>query len=196
MTIFRRVCICLTVIGALLLLTRNDSPFETVPFPTAGLTVKMTANVITEGDYFLEVTMPKADQEIALAEETVPCSLTVSMKGDDKPLVTSDVTSLSRWSEFGFAGIQYYKGGNWHLSRGKYVVQISSRASCKAAVSRGATLSLGQEVTHVTERFLGGVLRYWSGVFALCAGLLGVILCEFLRRPKTPLQPTGAPPGS
>jgi hypothetical protein len=76
------------------------------------------------------------------------------------------------------------------------VVQFSSRESCKAAVSRGATLSLEQEVTHMTESFLGGVLRYWSGVFTLCAGLLGVILCEFLRRPKKALQPTAATPGS
>jgi hypothetical protein len=73
------------VTGALLLFTRNDSSFETVPFPTAGLTVKMTANVITEGDYFLQASMPKAGQEIGLAEETVPCSLTVSWTRDDKP---------------------------------------------------------------------------------------------------------------
>jgi hypothetical protein len=167
------------VTGALLLFARRDSSFETLPFPTVGLTVKMIANVSTEGDYFLEASMPKADQDIGLAEETVPCSLTVSFTREGKPAITNEVTSLTRSSEFGFALIQYYKGGGWHLSPGEYVVQISSRENCKAAVSRGATLSLEQEVTHITERYLASILGYWSGVLFLCAGLLGVILCEF-----------------
>jgi hypothetical protein len=184
MTIFRRVCICLILIGALMLFARRDAWFDTVPFPAAGLTVKMTANVAKEGDYFLEASMPKADQDIGLSEETVPCFLTVTLTRDGAPSITNQVTSLSRYAEYGFAGIQYYKGGGWHLGRGEYAVQISSHQDCKAVVSRGATLTIEQEVTHMTERFLVGVLYYWSGVFALCAGVLGVILCEFLRRPN------------
>ena len=61
----------------------------------------------------------------------------------------------------------------------EYAVEISSRQECRAPLARGATLSLEQEVTHITERFLTGVVVYWSGVIALCAGVLGVILCEF-----------------
>jgi hypothetical protein len=185
MTIFRRVCICLIVIGALLLFAKRDTSFDTMPFPTAGLTVIMTANVTTEGDYFLEASMPKSDQQVTLSEETIPCFLIVILTRDSAPSITNQVTSLSRHAEYGFAGIQYYKGGSWHLGRGEYVVQISSSQDCKAAVSRGATLTLEQEVAHPTERFLAGVIYYWSSVIALCTGALGVVLCELLRTPSS-----------
>jgi hypothetical protein len=150
----------------------------------------MTANVITGGDYFLQASMPKADQDIGLTEETIPCFLAVTLTRNGAPSITSEVTSLSRYAEYGFAGIQYYKGGSWHLGRGEYVVKISSRQDCKAAVSRGATLTMKQEVTHMTERFLAGILYYWSGILALCAGVFGVILCEFLRGPFTRGHPS------
>jgi len=181
MKAFRRICIGLIVAGALLLCTRRDSSFETVPFPTAGLKVKMLAKINTEGDYRLIASMPKADQDIGLTEESVPCSLLVSFSRSDRPSITNEVTSLSHYAEFGFGRIQYYKGGGWRLDPGEYVVEISSRQDCRAAIARGATLSLEQEVTHITERFLAGVAVYWSGVIALCAGVLGLILCEFKR---------------
>jgi len=44
---------------------------------------------------------------------------------------------------------------------------------------RGATLSLERQTTHVTENFLVNVLRFYGGVLFLCAGLLGIIICEF-----------------
>jgi hypothetical protein len=176
---FRRICICLIVAGALLLFARRDSSFDTVPFPAVGLTVKMLAKINTEGDYHLIASMPKADQAVGLAEESVPCSLAVSFSRSDKPSITNEVTSLSRYAEFGFGRIQFYKGGEWHLNPGEYAVEISSREECRAALARGATLSLEQKVTHITERFLTGLLVYWSGVIALCGGVLGVILCEF-----------------
>jgi hypothetical protein len=179
MKIFRRVCICLIATGAILLFAKSDSRFETVPFPAAGLTVKMIADVKTDGDYCLEALMPRPDQGNTLGEETVPCSLIVTLIRNGKPSITNQVPSLSLSSEFGFARIQYFEATPWHLSPGQYEVEITSRENCKAAVSRGAALSLEQKQTGITERFLIGVLRYWSGVFFLCAGLLGIIFCEF-----------------
>ncbi len=181
MKAFRRICIGLIVAGALLLWARRDSSFGTMPFPTAGLKVKMLAKINTEGDYRLIASMPKADQDIGLTEESIPCSLVVSFSRSDRPSITNEVTSLTRYAEYGFAGIQYYKGGGWRLSPGEYVIEIGSRQDCRAALARGATLSLEQEVMHITERFLAGVVVYWSGVIALCAGVLGLILCEFKR---------------
>jgi hypothetical protein len=179
MKIFRRVCICLIASGAFLLFTKHDSGFETVPFPAAGLVVKMIANVKADGNYCFEALMPKPDQGNGLGEETVPCSLTVTLTREGKPSITNQINSLSLSSEYGFARIQYFEAAPWHLSPGEYEVEITSRENCKAALSRGAALSLEQKQTGTTERFLRGVLRYWSGVFFLCAGLLGIILCEF-----------------
>ena len=182
MKILRRVCIALVTVGAWLLFARHDSEFDALPFPTAGLTVKMTARVATEGDYHLLVSMPKADHEIALTNETVPCSLSVHLARANQPPVLSEITSLSLASEYGFANVQHYEGTNWHLIPGEYVVEVLPRENCQAAVSRGATMTLEQQVTHPTERYLANQIIYRGGVFALCAGLLGLIVCELTLR--------------
>jgi hypothetical protein len=179
MRMLRRMCIGFVALGSALLFARRDSGFDTLPFPGVGLTVKMLAKVKTAGDYRINVSMPKADQALALAPETISCSLAVSIKEDGRPPINSEITSLSRYGEYGFARIQYYSGGRLHLTPGEYVVEISSRDDCRAAMSRGATLSLEQEMIHPTERFIGSVLAYWGGVLLLGAGLLGIILYEF-----------------
>jgi len=91
MTIFRRVCIGLIIIGAWSIFTRHDASFDTVPFPAAGLTVKLIADVTADGDYFLEASMPKTNQDTALSEETVPCFLVVTVTRDDTPSITNEV---------------------------------------------------------------------------------------------------------
>jgi hypothetical protein len=176
----RRVCIGFVVLGAIFLFARHGATFETVPFPADGLRVKMDAEVTTEGDYYLRASMPRNDQAIGLSSETIPCLLSVSVVERGKPPIKKEVTSLTRYAELGFAEIQYYKSADiWHLRPGEYEVDVSSRQDCKAAVSRGATLSVEQDVTHLTERYLGNVLRFWSGVVLLCGGLMGIIFCEF-----------------
>ena len=107
MKAFRRICICLIVAGALLLFARRDSSFETVPFPAVGLTVKMLAKINTEGDHRLIASMPKAGQDVGLTEESVPCSLMVSFSRSDRPSITNDITSLSRYAEFDLAGFSF-----------------------------------------------------------------------------------------
>lgn len=179
MKILRLTCIVFVVLGAFFLFARRDSRFDTLPFPGAGLTVKMLAEVRKEGDYKIQASLSKADQAIGLSPENIPCSLTVTIARDGKPPVKSEITSLHRYGEHGFARIQYYGGGGWHLSPGDYTIEISSREDCRAAMSRGATLSLEQQTTHATERFQVSVLEYWSGLVLLCAGLLGIIFFEF-----------------
>jgi len=139
----------------------------------------MEAEVKTEGDYYLRASMAKADKSLTLDNESVPCTLTVCITREGKPRIKNEVTSLSRYAEYGFAEIQYYKGGGWHLAPGEYEIEISSRENCSAAMIRGATLSLERQTTHVTENFLVNVLRFYGGVLFLCAGLLGIIICEF-----------------
>jgi hypothetical protein len=180
MRIFRRVCIILVALGAFLLFARHDSAFETLPLPGTGLTVKMLADVRTEGDYYVKVSMPKTDQALGLASETVSCPLTINIRREGRTTIKKDIDSLSRYAEFGFGKIQYYKSADaWHLTPGEYEVEVSSRDNCSMAMSRGATLTMEQEVTHLTERYLETVLRFWSGVVFLCAGLIGLIFCEF-----------------
>lgn len=170
----------------------SSSSFDTVPFPAAGLSVKMQAHVAHEGDYRLVATMPKADHEIGLIEEAIPCSLAINILQTGQRYV---LTSMTRYGEYGFGNIQYYKAGGWHLKRGDYDMEIQGLGRCEAAVSRGAALSIEAESTHATERFLAAVLGYWSGITLLGAGLLGLVWSEFGRANKA-LHATAAPPGS
>ena len=195
MKIVRRICIAITAIGVLIVAMPHDQSYDTVPFPTAGLTVKMIADVAHDGDYYLVATMPKVGDELALSEESVPCALAVTLARSGYSPTTNHVSSLSRYGEFGFGRIQYYKSSDWHLGRGQYDITILDPQDCPAAKARGATLSIEQDAPHVTERFLADVLEYWSGVVLLCVGLLGLVLCEF-RRANKALHATVAAPGS
>src|SRR4051794_24930033 len=127
MKILRRICIGFVALGSVLLFARRDSGLDPLPFPGSGLTVKMLAEVKTDGDYRIQASMPKADHALAVAPETIPCSLTVNITRDGKPPIKAELNTLSLYGEYGFAGIQYYKGGRWHLTPGEYVVEISSR---------------------------------------------------------------------
>ena len=141
----------------------------------------MAAEITTKGNYRLVVAMPKTNDSLTLDSETVPCSLNVQITEPDiKPILT-DVTSLTLASEYGFARVQYYFGGSWSLKPGNYEIEIKSRAGSDAVMIRGATVSLEQETTHVTENFLKDILQYWSGTLCLWAGILGLVVCEFKR---------------
>jgi hypothetical protein len=139
----------------------------------------MSAGVRTEGNYHLQVSMPVVGDDLTLGSEVIPCSLTVTVTPKDKPPTMGDVTSLALGSEYGYGRIQYYESPNtWHLKPGEYEVLVQSRGNCSAAISRGAAVTFNEEVTHLTERYLGGVLRYNGGIFLLCGGLVGLIYCE------------------
>jgi hypothetical protein len=193
MKIARRICIVVIAVGALMLAVPRDLSFDTVPFPAAGLSVKILADIAHDGDYHLVAAIPKVGEQLALSEESVPCALAVTLTRQGHPPTTNQITSISRYAEVGFGRIQYYKSTDWHLARGEHEISIAAVKDCPAATSRGATVSIEQSASHVTERFLAGVLRYWSGVVLLCVGLLGLIFCEFGRANKS-LHATAAAP--
>ena len=158
---------------------RFDQSFDKVPFPASGLTVKMIADIGHKGDYHLVIAMLKVDEQLGLTEESVPCSLAVTLEGSGNLPTTKQITSIKRYAEFGFGRIQYYKSFDWHLGRGEYGVSITTLKDCPVAISRGATVSIEQSVTHITERYLAVLLSYWCGVVLLSVGLLGLVFCEF-----------------
>lgn len=164
--------------GCAILFVPRGQSVDTVPFPSKGLSVKLSATLRSEGDYRLDVAMPKKDQSIDLGSEVVPCSLSVIISESDKPVLQTDIKALSLYSEFGWAGIQYFKSETWHLNRGQYDVEVTSHGDCPAAMARGASLSLEQEQSHITERFLAGTLLYYIGIVFVGAGLVGLVLCE------------------
>ncbi len=162
-----------------MLLAREDSGSEQFPFPGAKVTVRATANVRTEGEYYLEASLPKIVDDTTLTDDTILCALTVSITRDNKPVINDEVTALSSFALYGFANIESYKSGKtWHLTPGEYTLEVKSHGNCDAAMSRGAILSLEQQVTHITERFLGNMLRYYAGILFLCAGWLGLVFSE------------------
>jgi hypothetical protein len=136
------------------------------------------AQLRSEGDYCLQVSMPAKNLGAPLGEETVPCSLTVTISSSGKQVIQTDVKTLALGSEFGWAGIQYFSSPTWHLNRGEYDIEVVSHGDCPAAIARGAALSLDQKLSHVTERFLAASLLHIVGIVSLGAGFVGLVLCE------------------
>jgi hypothetical protein len=190
MKILRRVFIVLTALGAVMAYFQPGSEFDVLPFPAAGLSVRLRATVKDAGEYHLVVAMPVTNDDVALGDDTQSCSLTVRIAKDyNGPIVTnSEVTSISLEDEFGFAKTQDYRGGSWYLKPGVYDVDILSRKTCQAAVSRGATISLEEQIFHPTERFLWDSLRHECGVVFFWVGIVGLSVCEF-KKPRG--QPDG-----
>ena len=174
----RRICICLIALGCTILSVPRGPSVDTVPFPGKGLSVKLNATLRSEGDYRLDVAMPKKDQSEVLASEVIPCSLSVIISRSGKSVLQAEVKTLSLYSEFGWAGIQYFKSQNWHLGRGEYEVEVKSYGDCPAAVARGAALSLEQEQSDITERFLADSFLNDAGIIFVLTGLVGLVLCE------------------
>jgi hypothetical protein len=169
----------LIAVGRAILFVPRDPAVDTVPFPGTDLSVKFSAKLRSEGDYRLDVAMPRKIQSAALDSEVVPCSLSVVISRAGMPALQKEVKAISLYEEFAWAGIQYFKSESWHLSRGDYDVEITSHGDCPAVMSRGAALSLQPEQNHITERFLAKALLYYAGIVLLGAGLIGLILYEF-----------------
>jgi hypothetical protein len=178
MKALRRICILLIAVGVAILLLKRDPSFDTVPFPANGLSVKLMAQLRSEGDYCLRVSMPTKNPGAPLGEETLTCSLTVTIFFSGKQVVQTEVKTLVLGSEFGWAGIQYFSGPTWHLNRGRYNIEVVSHGDCPAAIARGAALSLDQKLSHVTERFLAASLVHAVGIVSLGAGFIGLVSCE------------------
>jgi hypothetical protein len=188
MITLRRIFIALTAVGAVMAYFQSDSEFDTLPFPAGGLAVRMQAKVKSGGEYHLVVAMPLTNDDLSqgLGSDTQACSLTVQIAKDyNGPIITNaEVTSISLGSEFGFGKIQYYTGGSWHLIPGTYDIDIQSRKSCQAAMSRGATISLEEQIRKPTETFLWSSLRRGCGILFFWSGIIGLSGCEFRKAPK------------
>lgn len=155
---------------------------ETLPLPGNGLTVRMTAAVKSSGDYYLVVSLPKADQSIALGPDSIQCSFTFSAVSDGAAPIQGRVTGLERYAEIGFANVQLYKSQSWRLDAREYDVSIRADAPCDAASLRGAAVSLERQVSQVTERFLGHMLLFFVGSLSVGVGLVGMIVREMRKR--------------
>jgi hypothetical protein len=187
----RRISIALVVVGVGLLFIRHDAELPTLPFPAMGLLVKSPMTLSSAGDYYIRVTMPKVGDSLTLSEETVPCSLAITVTEPGKSPQTKEITSLTRYSEFGFGRTQDYRGGDaFRLGRGECDIEVTSQAACEAATARGAMISLEQDVGNPTDYYLRSLLRRYFAIGALCVGLLGIIVCEFRKKPNQLPKPT------
>jgi hypothetical protein len=184
--ILRRIFIVLTAVGAVMAFFQSDSDseFDTLPFPGAGLSVKMQAKVKSAGQYHLVVAMPLTndDLSVGLGSDVQSCALTVRIAQDyNGPIIAnSEVTTISLGSEFGFAKIQNYTGGYWHLNPGTYDIDIQSRKNCQAALTRGATISLEEQIDKPTETFLWNSLRHRCGILFFWTGIIGLSACDWI----------------
>jgi len=188
-SLMRRACIFLLAFGLIIPFLEHDLSSDTVPFPGKGLSVKAAAKIPSEGDYYLAASLPRrADDDFGLLPEKIPCALEVRMARNGTPLGVSKVTAFSRYAEFGWARIQFYKSDPWHLTRGSYALEITSLGECTNASARGATLTLEQSTTQDTERFLARSFVHSLAILCRWAGLVGLMLCE-LRARTTPQSP-------
>ncbi len=191
----RRICILLVVVGAALLFFRRETSIPTLPVPPAGRLVKSVAMLGSAGDYYVRVTMPKRDDSLTLSEETVPCSLVVTIAERGGSALKKEITSLTRYSEFGFGRSQNYRGGDaFRLEQGEHEIEVSCRETSAAIAARGATITIEHDVGNPTDYYIRRLLRSWFATGALCLGLIGIVVCEFRRPNKRTTDNSGASP--
>jgi hypothetical protein len=155
---------------------------ETLPLPGNGLTVRMAAAVKSSGDYYLVVSLPKADESNALGPDSFQCSFTFTATSARATPIEGRVARLDRYAEIGFSNVQLYKSQSWHLDARAYQVSIRADAPCDAASLRGAAVSMERDASQVTERFLGHMLILIIGMTAAGAGLIGLVVREVRKR--------------
>ena len=178
----RRISILLVILGSVLLYPRPETRLPILPFPPAGITVKEIAQIERSGAFQVRVTMPKTDNALALEKEENPCSLLITITQNNLLSITQKITSLSRYGEFGYGQIQYYKGGEkFSLSRGDVYLEITGVGPCPVATARGATISIEEDIGNPTNRYLRKLIALWLGFGSLGLGLVGLIACEFKR---------------
>ena len=177
----KRIPVVLLIVGLLMLGVQRYFEFrpDTLPLPADGLAVRMSMNVKSSGAYHLLVSMPKADQALALGLDSISCAFTVSLASPDREMMDAAVASLRRYGEIGFANVQLYQGQPWQLDTGAYDVSIHADSPCEAARSRGGAVSFEREVTQPTERYLGYMIVFYLGALLAGLGLLGIVAREF-----------------
>jgi hypothetical protein len=183
MSIITRTALAFAVVGCALLITENCDPTISVPYPGAGLSVKTIMQVHEAGQYRLLLTMPVANPRNDLMKGgDILCSLEVQVSKQSQSAPWRKVSSFSFAGGYGFGGTQMFKSSEFfELAPSEHVLEIKSSSPCMEAQSRGATLSLEQEVTHITERFLFSQARHFGAIILLVLGLLTLVVYEFKR---------------
>jgi len=78
----------------------SDRPFDagTWPLPGSQLSVRVPFKLHRAGDYFIEVTMPKANiDKIRVVDETLPCELSYSIETNGVSSQTRRICHYSHW---------------------------------------------------------------------------------------------------
>jgi hypothetical protein len=180
MKIFRRFCIVGAALGVLLWNQTKDAE-ETVdlPMPGSGLLVRAFTAITNEGDFHLRLGMPLPEQAVIIDSDKASCSLEITISDQHSFHIRSQIGIFNATSEYGFGKIRYYTSReSWHLSKGDYTIEVSSKHTPDEIAQRGSILSLQRITNHETERFIRRSLAWWGGVLCLVFGLGGLILCE------------------
>lgn len=165
-----------TIVGALLLANQFLPQIDVLPLPAANGKVRFKLPVRFAGDYRVEISMPKADNKLALSEETFPCDLIMSVAQGEHQVVSQRIESMHTASEYGWANTQTFVAGNmFHLGHGTYDVTITGSGACPVAASRGASVTINR---FETEHILGSFIAWMLVTALILVGLIGLTFSE------------------
>lgn len=178
----RCVFLLLVVAGGLLLAGQFPPRIEVMPLPASTAMVRLELPVRFAGDYRVEVSMPKVDNQLTIDEETFSCNFLVSIEADGHRVVAQNVTSMRTASEYGFGNTQAFVAGDeFHLGRGTYDTTITGASDCPVATTRGASVTIAR---FETEHILGSLIVSALAMSLILVGLIGLMLSEYVRRPE------------
>lgn len=187
MKIFRLVLLAIIAAGAAFLV--GDRPFDagTWPLPGSQLSVRVPFKLRHAGDYFIEVTMPKASADkIHAVDETLPCDLSYTIERDGLSNQTQRVNTIRSTGEFVWANVVLYDASSaFHLRPGEYAITVFGGAGCAAARERGATVALSEVVRGPTEQYLLSTFVNFLARLAVFGGLSVLMVVELRSRPNS-----------
>jgi hypothetical protein len=179
----RLLLLASALLGATLWVAQLPPDIQIGPLPGPNLEVRLGAGVKFGGDYFLEVSMPKVGNALALEPiDVIKCDLSLVIEKAGIAVYSQHIETMNRASEIGWAHTQQYVGGrSFHLNRGTYDVTISDGGGCPAAAARGASVTIAREYS---EHIVGGLLLTFVTWALMLAGILGLIILEIKRGPR------------
>ena len=154
-----------------------------VPMPGNGLSVVIPVDLRTSGDFYVELTMPRATTDNHVVDETLPCDLSFKVERDGVLEKLQQVKTVSSTSEEPWLHVvQYQAGDQFHLSRGHHSVEVVGGASCAAASTRGAAVTVEEFVQLPTEHYLWGQLAVFLSELAVFGSLLTLLVLDIRAR--------------
>lgn len=183
----RWIFLLLIVAGVALLAAQFPPHIDVMPLPASTAVVHLELPVRSAGDYRVEVSRPKMDNKLTLAEEVFSCDFLVSIEAGGRPVVSQHVASIRTESEFGFGNTQSFVAGDqFHLGHGTYKVSITGGDACPVATARGASVTIDR---FEKERLLGSFLILFLAIALILAGLIGLMVSGVVRRPLVVVRP-------